>query len=129
MCRRKGAGRNRYSKDAGNVGDLMITGILILSMMVILLAFFENLQLIRQKSEVNQLTRQYILRMETVGGLIPEDEALLLAELEQLGVEAADLSGTTRGPAGYGARIQLQITGLLGGKHEFKETRVSTAKH
>ncbi len=117
------------AKDAGNVGDVMITGILILSMMVIMLSFLENLQLIRQKSEIDQIARQYILRMETVGGLIPEDEAQLLAALETLGVEAVDLSGTTRGAAGYGARIQLQIRGLLGGEHEVEEIRVSTAKH
>lgn len=116
-------------KEEGNVGDLMITGILILSMMVIMLSFFENLQLIEQKREVNQLARRYILRMETVGGLIPRDEQMLLDDLQALGVTNVDLSGTTRGQVGYGNGIWLRITGLLGGKYELEETRMSTAKH
>lgn len=116
-------------KDSGNVANIMVTGIFILSMMVVMLSFLENLQLIQQKAEVDQLARRYILRMETVGGLTAEDEARLKAELTALGVTGIDLSGTTFGVAGYGSGIELRISGFLGGTYEFEETRVSTAKH
>lgn len=116
-------------KDAGNIADIMVTGIFILSMAVVMLSFLENINMVRQKAEVDQLARQYILRMETVGGLLQEDRDKLQEALLLQGVTEIDLSGTTFGEAGYGEKITLQIKGLLGGKYEFEETRESTAKH
>lgn len=124
-----GSRKKQQMRDCGNVADIMVTGIFILSMMVVMLSFLENLQLIQQKAEVDQLARRYILHMETAGGLTTADEVLLREELESLGVTATDLSGTTMGMVGYGTKIELRIRGLLGGKYEFEETRVSTAKH
>ncbi len=116
-------------KEQGNIGNIMVTGLFILAMMTIMLAFFDDVQLIQQKSEVSQLARSYILRMETAGGLLSEDEEALLRELAEQGVTETDLSGTTFGGAGYGTRIVLQIRGKLGGKYAFEEKRVSTAKN
>lgn len=116
-------------QDKGNIADIMVTGIFILAMMVVMLSFLENLKLIHQKTEVDQIARRYILRMETVGGLLAEDEVMLCEELQSAGVADIDLTGTTMGSAGYGAPIRLRITGVLGGTNEFEEIRVSTAKH
>lgn len=115
--------------DGGSVANIMVTGIFVLSMAVVMLSFLENMKLIQQKADVDQLARRYILRMETVGGLHAEDRDKLVEELEACGVTAIDLTGTTMGEAGYGARIELRIRGLLRGEYEFEETRVSTAKH
>ena len=117
------------AKDRGNVANIMVTGIFVLSMAVVMLSFLDDMKLIQQKTEVDQLARRYILRMETLGGLTAEDRALLEEELAAQGVTAIDLSGTTMGEAGYGGKIELKIRGLLGGKYEIEETRVSTAKH
>lgn len=129
-CRRM---RERFArggaKDYGNIGNIMVTGIFVLSMVVVMLAFLENLKLIQQKAEVDQLARRYILRMETVGGLLAEERDALLGELADLGVTAIDLSGTTMDEAEYGSKIELQIRGMVGGKYEIEEKRVSTAKH
>ena len=116
-------------KDRGSVANIMVTGIFILAMLTLMLAFMDDIQLIHQKSEIDQLARSYILRMETTGGLSYEDEEVLLRELSECGVEEPDLSGTTFGEAGYGSKIVLRIRGILGGKHEFDERRVSTAKY
>lgn len=116
-------------KERGSIGNLMVTGIFILAMLTIMLAFMDDIRLIQQKSEVDQLARSYILRMETKGGLLPEDRETLLRELAECGVEEVDLSGTTIGEAGYGTRIMLRIQGILGGQYEFEERRVSTAKY
>lgn len=116
-------------RDKGNVANIMVTGIFVLAMMVVMLSFLENLKLIHQKAEVDQIARRYILRMETVGGLIAEDEVLLREELQSFGVTDIDLTGTTMGSVGYGAPVRLRIAGILGGTNEFEEVRVSTAKH
>lgn len=128
MLRRRNSVR-RPAGDCGNVANIMVTGIFVLSMAVVMLSFLENMKMIQQKAEVDQLARRYILRMETVGGLLAEDRDSLVAELEAWGSTAIDLSGTTMGEVGYGDKIELRIRGLLGGKYEFEETRVSTAKH
>ncbi len=124
--RQKKRWRNRQR---GNVANIMVTGIFVLAMTVVMLAFLEDMRLIERKTEVNQLARRYILRMETTGGLSVEDKLELVRELEEQGVTEIDLTGTTMGEAGYGAKIVLQIRGLLGGRHEFEERRVSTAKY
>lgn len=124
--RQKKRWRNRQR---GNVANIMVTGIFVLAMTVVMLAFMEDMRLIERKTEVNQLARRYILRMETTGGLSVEDKLELVRELEEQGVTGIDLTGTTMGEAGYGAKIVLQIRGLLGGRHEFEERRVSTAKY
>jgi len=121
--------KGRWSRDYGNVADIMVTGIFILAMAVVMLSFLENMKLIQQKSDVDQIARRYILRMESAGGLTGEDRMLLTAELSQIGVTQISLEGTTMAQAGYGERIALQIHGLLGGEYAFNESRVSTAKH
>jgi hypothetical protein len=117
------------TREQGTVANVMVTGICILAMSVVMLSFLNDMQLIQQKTEVDQLARRYILRMETTGGLLGEDREKLIDELSQQGVTEIDLSGTTMGETGYGARIVLRIRGMLGGKYGFEETRASTAKH
>lgn len=107
----------------------MITGIFVLAMTVTMLAFLDDIRLIRQQSEVTQIAREYILRMETEGSLTAEDRAGLVYELGAQGVTEIDLSGTTLSPVAYGDRIVLLIQGKLEGKYDITEKRVSTAKY
>ena len=111
------------------MGNIMITGICMLAMAFLMMKFLDEMKLIQQKAEVSQLARRYILCMETTGGLLEEDKEALERELSGLDVTEVDLSGTTFGPSGYGAKIVLQIRGKLGGIYEFKERKVSTAKY
>ena len=116
-------------KEKGNIGDLMITGICILAMTVVMLAYLESVSLIHQKTEVGQLARKYILRMETVGYLTASDRTGLCQELELVGVTGIQLEGTTLNEVNYGEPISLFIKGQLEGKYDFEEKRVSTAKN
>lgn len=116
-------------REQGSVADIVTVGIFILAMSVVMLSFIKNMALIQQKTEVGQLARKYILRMETVGGLQDGDRTALLQELQDYGVTEIDLSGTTCGEAGYGEPIALEIRGKLGGNYDFSEKRVSTAKY
>ncbi len=116
-------------KQRGNVADMMSAGICILAMTVVMLAYMDNVSLIHQKTEVGQLTRKYILRMETVGYLTPSDRTALQQELTSLGVTEISLEGTTLHEMSYGSPIALKISGRLKGEYAFEEQRVSTAKN
>lgn len=116
-------------KQQGNIASLMVAGICILAMTVVMLAYMENVSLIQQKTEVSQLARKYILRMETVGHLTSEDCTLLQQELTAVGVADINLSGTTLSEVSYGTPITLRISGKLKGEYVFEEKRTSTAKN
>ena len=116
-------------KDTGTVADIMVTGIFMLAMTILMMAFLDDMQMIQQKMEVNQMARRYILRMETVGCLEGTDYVEMLRELSEQGVTDIDLGQTTLSPVGYGERITLEIKGKMGGQYAFEEKRTSTAKH
>lgn len=116
-------------KEKGNVGDLLITCVLILAMAAAMLIFQNYICLIQQKQQIDQLARACLLHMETVGGLTAEEGERLVKEVELLGGTEVTLEGSTFGEAGYGERIVLRIQGKMGGKFEFVTQRISTAKH
>lgn len=118
-----------FSRQEGSIGDLLSVGICILAMLVIMLSFMDCVRAVNRKTAVGQLARKYILSMETSGYLTASMELELLRELAENGVTEADLSGTTRQEVSYGSHICLKIRGKIGGKHDFEEVRVSTAKN
>lgn len=120
---------NIPGKSRGNVGDFMGMGLCILAMTAVMGAYLDNVGLIHQKIQIGQIARSYILKMETEGGMMPEDSLRLMQELDNMGITDIDLSGTTFGESGYGERISLNIRGKLKGGYEFEESRVSTAKN
>lgn len=117
------------TRQKGNIGSIMTAGLCMLAMMIVMLAYFDNVELLKQKEEVGQLARKYILKMETVGHLTPEDRAVLTVELENAGVTDIDYEGTTLQTVNYGSPITLQIAGKLKGEYVFVEKRASTAKN
>ncbi len=116
-------------KEKGNIGDLMAAGICMLLMTVLLVTYMDSVRLVDEKTEINQIARKYILRMETVGMLTESDRLLLCRELETAGASEVSLEGTTLDRAGYGEEIVLRIRGKLRGIYGFEEKRVSTAKY
>ena len=116
-------------RERGNIGELMVSGICLLAMTVVMLAYLDSAGLIHQKTQVSQIARKYILRMETVGMLTEADRTALSSELQAVGVTEMRFDGTTVLQVDYGEPIILQIQGKLGNIYEFTEKRVSTAKH
>lgn len=116
-------------QEKGSIGDIMAAGICMLAMTVLMLSYLDQVWLIHQKTEVSQIARQYILKMETVGYLEEADRIRLSRELDSAGVTELELAGTTMTPVTYGDVIVLEIRGKLGGEYDFEEKRVSTAKH
>ena len=125
--------------------DFMGVGITILAMAIVWMAYMGMAELLLTKIEVSQVTRKYLLRMETVGYLQGTDQAELTKELSALGVGKVNLSGTTMQPVGYGQPICLKVHGTVQGltlekeriwsdgfsKKEYSVSRelVSTAKN
>ena len=89
-------------KEKGTVADLMAAGLCMLAMTVVILSYMGNVGLIRQKEQVSQIARKYILIMETQGALTDSDRTALVMELELVGVTDLQLDGTTVAPVGYG---------------------------
>lgn len=116
-------------KREGSIGDILTTGLCILAMTVVVIAYMDSVELVQQKLEAGQLARKYILRMETVGCLIGEDRTALTQELADIGITDIDYTGTTMGEVGFGAPVTLNIRGKLKGEYAFEEHRVSTAKN
>ena len=125
--------------------DLVTIGITILAMTIVVMVYLECTELMLKKLEVSQVSRKYILKMETEGYLSQENKTQMLTELEELGLQNVDVSGTTLYPVDYGDTITLEIKGgfkrnmlvreeeLWDGKFGIRwvpleETRMSTAK-
>lgn len=116
-------------REPGSVGDFMAACICMLMMSALLFSYMDSIRLIDRKTEINQIARKYILKMETVGMLTDPDKSALLEELAAAGASEVRLDGTTVHRVGYGSAIVLHISGKLGETYEFDEERVSTAKY
>jgi len=126
--------------------DFMTVGITLLAISILVIAIFYTMGLMLKKLEVSQVARKYILVMETEGCLSNDGQQKMLAELERLGMNEIDISGTTIQPVEYGDTIVLSIRGKLCGKelqleddimsagfrlreYHVEEMRMSTAKN
>ncbi|MBR4083510.1 MAG: hypothetical protein IKK33_04410 [Lachnospiraceae bacterium] len=126
--------------------DMVTIGITILAMTIVVMVYLECTELMIKKMEVSQVSRKYILKMETEGYLSQENKNRMLEELKNLGLQNVDISGTTLNPVFYGDTIMLRIKGgfrqnMLERKEELwnggfstrwvplEEIRMSTAKN
>lgn len=132
-------------KSEGSLLDFMTVCISLLAMVLVVMVYLNLSELMLTKLEVSQVTRKYILRMETKGYLDEGDKSALLSELTSLGVRELELTGSTLSPVDYGENICLSVRGTIRGKvldtedgwlngfiqREFvvEEKRMSTAKN
>lgn len=80
---------------------------------VLSLMFFSYTEDMDKRETADQIARQYILKMETVGLLTNEDKYNMLEELKKTGFVDINLTGTTLKKAGYGKEITLVINANL----------------
>ena len=133
-------------KREGSALDFLSVCICILAMSIVVTAYFYCSDLLLRKGQVSQVARCYILKMETVGCLTEGDKNRMLAELQSIGLQGIDLTGSTMNPVEYGDSVILHIRGKIQGKmwgenHDLfqsiftvrevpvEEVRMSTAKH
>lgn len=103
-------------KQEGSVMDFLSVCICILAMSIVLMVYLSCTDLLSRKGQISQVARCYMLKMETVGCLTEGDRNAMLAELQTIGLQGIDLTGSTVTPVEYGDTIILQIRGKLQGK-------------
>ena len=103
-------------KECGNVLDFLTIILTIIAMSILVMVYLECTNLMMKKLEVGQISRKYLLKMETEGYLTEGSKNSLLAELQQAGVRSVDISGTTMVPVSYGDTIVLRIRGAVEGR-------------
>lgn len=125
--------------------DFMTVCISLLAMAVVVMVYLNLSQLMMTRLEISQVSRKYILRMETKGYLDEADKSGMLQELTALGMQKIDLSDSTVTPVAYGDPIKLSLKGTVKGsaldmgngwmngfvqrEYEVAEKRMSTAKN
>lgn len=103
-------------KQEGSILDFLSVCICILAMSIVLTAYLSCTDLLNRKGQISQVARCYILRMETVGCLTEGDRNAMLAELQTIGLQGIDLTGSTTAPVEYGDAVVLRIRGNLQGR-------------
>ncbi len=98
-------------KSSANVMNLVTIGMAILAITIVVMVYLQCTELMLLKLEVSQVSRKYILKMETEGYLTPHNQNELLLELKELGLKNVELTGTTLLPVPYGDTIILRIKG------------------
>lgn len=93
-----------------NLFPPLLTIVALAVMLVFFTGWMANLS---ARDHVYQLSRRYILQMETEGFLNSTLESSLRADLADAGMSNISLSGTTTSEVEYGNVIFLKITGDL----------------
>ena len=93
-----------------NLFPPLLTIVALAVMLVFFTGWMANLS---ARDYVYQLSRRYILQMETEGFLSSTMESSLRADLADAGMSNISLSGTTTSEVEYGNVIFLRITGDL----------------
>ncbi len=126
--------------------DVLTVSIYILVLTIVMLAYLGSVQIINCKAQISQISRKYILRMETVGYLTEDDRKNLEQELRAIGAENILFTGSTLDRVEFGSPIYLVIHGRISAEgvdfgtsffetvfqmksYEFEETKMSTAKN
>jgi len=120
---------NAFKKRKGSAGDVMPMGIFVICIAVVFTAFADCVRIVNVKSGVSQISRRYILRMETVGYLDETDMDGILKELRDTGLYDISLGQTDTAEVGYGNPVRLEIRGYTEDGYEISEYRTSTAKY
>ena len=100
-------------KDKGILDQFLPAIVVIVLLAVLSTGSMVSASNIDRSSDIQQVARTYLLRMETDGCLTEENRNLLIAELEALDMEQIDLTGTSFTNVGYGNRICLVIRGVV----------------
>lgn len=91
-----------------NMLVFLIGTIITTAFLVIVFGAFSS---ISNKWQMRQVSREYMLLMETEGYLNATDKAAMITELESFGLKNITITGTTTSQVSYGETIYLKISG------------------
>lgn len=100
-------------KDKGILDQFIPAIVVIVLLAVLWTGSMISASNIDRSSDIQQVARTYLLKMEADGCLTPGNRTLLLAELEALDMEQIDLTGTSLTDVGYGNQVRLVIRGVV----------------
>jgi hypothetical protein len=100
-------------KDKGILEQFLPAIVVIVLLAVLWTGSMISASNIDRSSDIQQVARTYLLKMETDGCLTQENSNLLIADLEALDMEQIDLTGTSMSDVGYGNQIRLVIHGVV----------------
>lgn len=100
-------------KDKGMLEQFLPAIVIIVLMAVLWTGSMVNASHIERSSDIHQVARTYLLRMESDGYLTEENKNLLMAELTDLEMEDINLTGTSFTDVGYGNTVRLIIRGVV----------------
>ena len=100
-------------KDKGILDQFLPAIVVIVLLAVLWTGSMISASNIDRSSDIHQVARTYLLRMEEDGYLTEENRNLMISELEALDMENIDLTGTSFTDVGYGNRIRLVIRGVV----------------
>ena len=100
-------------KDKGILDQFLPAIVVIVLLAVLWTGSMISASNIDRSSDIHQVARTYLLRMEADGYLTEENRNLMISELEALDMENIDLTGTSFTDVGYGNRIRLVIRGVV----------------
>lgn len=103
-------------KSKGNILDFLSILLMILAMSIVVTAYLECTNLMMKKLEIGQISRKYILKMESEGYLKESEKERLLQELKNVGMSGISIVGTTLQPVPYGEAVYLKIEGTVEGR-------------
>ena len=100
-------------KDKGILDQFLPAIVVIVLLAVLWTGSMISASTIDRSSDIHQVARTYLLRMEADGYLTEENRNRMILELEALDMENIDLTGTSFTDVGYGNRIRLVIRGVV----------------
>lgn len=82
----------------------------ILVMSVVFVFFISNIVPIKKSTDAEAIARKYMLKMEQNGFLTADNEASMVSDFNNIGINNIDISGTTLTQVNYGDDVYLCIT-------------------
>lgn len=100
-----------FKKDKGTVIKNVITLLCFLMFAYLVISGLESVLISSKKNKIDDITRNYMLKMETEGYLTPELENGFIRELTELEITNISTVGSTKTDIGYGNDIYLMFKG------------------
>lgn len=100
-------------KRKGSILNALLSLMVIIAFAIMVTSFIDLTKIVSYKENIKQISRSYMLEMETVGYLSAGSRATLLQELADMHLQDIDLSGTTQVSVGYGNDIVLSVKGSI----------------
>lgn len=103
---------NLKKKD-GNVGKMGVVLVSLIAMFILLMITIFSFSDMEKKTSIDEVGRNYILRMESTGFLTNSEEVNMINDLKKLGVKNISTAGSTKSKVGYGKEISLNASGVV----------------